>query len=101
MAARRWHVVAAMAGAVAAVAVVTGWALSVPELILRDRLARWQFWTFELQFLVLAGATCHQLASLVRALALSARAWLLAAAIGVMGLLLVSVVAPRTSHILF
>jgi 4-amino-4-deoxy-L-arabinose transferase-like glycosyltransferase len=90
-----------MAAAVVAVASVTGWALWLPEPVLRDRLARWQFWTFELQFLVLAGATCHQLARVVRDLALPARTWLLAAAIGVMGLVLVSAVAPRTSHILF
>jgi hypothetical protein len=98
---RRIHLVAAMAAAAAALGAVSLWAWSAPEDVLRGRLVRWQFWTFELQFIVLAAASLLQLRRMAAALAAPWRIWGALGAVCLLALVLTAGVAPRTPRILF
>src|SRR5688572_10741668 len=93
---RRAILTTAVAAAALALAATAAWAWSTPDSLLRERLARWQFWTLELQFAILAAASAHQLRHLARSLDAPVRAWRLLAATCAVCLVLAAAVAPRT-----
>jgi hypothetical protein len=68
---------------------------------LRRVLTRWQFWTLELQFVVLVLASWHEGPRLARAIAAPPSIWLGAGGCVALALVLTTLVAPRTSRIYF
>jgi 4-amino-4-deoxy-L-arabinose transferase-like glycosyltransferase len=97
----RIHLAASVTGAALALALVAIWIGFTPDAVLKSRLARWQFWTLQLQFLAVVATSAHQLPRLMRGIGAGVHTWMAAAACCGLCLTLTAVVAPRTSRIFF
>jgi hypothetical protein len=82
-------------------ALIATWLHRGDEVTLRWQLARWQFWSLEAQFLLLAGLTAKNLPRFVRSLNLDRRWYRAAAGVSALMLVLAGGVAPRANRIFY
>ena len=95
---QRWAIAC---GWVIGLLLIAVWLVRTPDGELRNQLRRWQFWSLEVQFLLLASLTWVSLPQFVRSLGLHTRDYLSAAGAALLAFVLVTSVAPRTNRIYY